>query len=236
MTGDQIELDDSNEIFRYAADFIRQTDRSVYLTGKAGTGKTTFLKCIRQTTDKEHVVLAPTGVAAINAGGQTIHSFFQIKPSVYVPEDTRLRKVAPKSDEDRDTIFDHFRYNGDKLKIIRNLQLLIIDEVSMVRCDLLDVVDRILRIYRDWESEPFGGVQTLLIGDTFQLSPIANADEWRILEAFYESPFFFSSRVISEHPPLYIELKKIYRQKEQAFLTSTVLAFDFYNYLQINII
>ena len=218
MTIDQIELDDSNDIFGYAADFIRQTDRSVYLTGKAGTGKTTFLKYIHQTTVKEHVVLAPTGVAAINAGGQTIHSFFQIKPSVYVPDDSRLRKIAPKSDEDRDTIFDHFRYNRDKLKIIQNLQLLIIDEVSMVRCDLLDVVDRLLRIYRDWESEPFGGVQVLLIGDTFQLSPIANADEWRILDTFYESPFFFSSRVISEHPPLYIELKKIYRQKEQDFI------------------
>jgi len=218
MTFDSIELDDSNASFWHAAEFIRCTDRIVYLTGKAGTGKTTFLKYIRQTTDKEHIVLAPTGVAAVNAGGQTIHSFFQIKPSVYVPEDNRLRKVAPKSDDDRDTIFDHFRYKEDKLKIIRNLQLLIIDEVSMVRCDLLDVIDKILRIYRDWESEPFGGVQVLLIGDTFQLSPITHAEEWKILSTFYVSPFFFSSKVISEHPPVYIELKKIYRQKDKAFI------------------
>ncbi len=218
MIIDQIKLDDSNVTFRYAADFIRHTDRPVYLTGKAGTGKTTFLKYIKQTTNKEYVILAPTGVAAVNAGGQTIHSFFQIKPSVYIPEDSRLRKVAPKSDEDRDIIYDHFRYNENKMKIIRNLQLLIIDEVSMVRCDLLDVIDRILRIYRDWESEPFGGVQVLLIGDTFQLSPIANVEEWKILGAFYDSPFFFSSRVILKHPPVYIELKKIYRQKDQAFI------------------
>ncbi|MDR1171980.1 MAG: AAA family ATPase [Bacteroidales bacterium] len=229
MTIDQIEieLDDSNVAFRHAADFIRHTDRSVYLTGKAGTGKTTFLKYIKQTTGKEYVILAPTGVAAVNAGGQTIHSFFQIKPSVYVPEDSRLRKVAPKNDEDRGTVYDHFRYSEDKMKIIRNLQLLIIDEVSMVRCDLLDVIDRILRVYRDWESEPFGGVQVLLIGDTFQLSPIANADEWKILGAFYDSPFFFSSRVIRGHPPVYIELKKIYRQKDQAFI-------DLLNNIRVN--
>jgi len=227
MTIDHIELDDTNDVFRYAAEFIRHTDKSVYLTGKAGTGKTTFLKYIRQTTDKEHVILAPTGVAAVNAGGQTIHSFFQIKPSVYIPRDNRLRKFAPKNEEDRDTIFDHFRYNDGKLKIIRNLQLLIIDEVSMVRCDLLDVIDKILRVFRDRENEPFGGVQALLIGDTFQLSPIASADEWKILEAFFESPFFFSSVVIREHPPVYIELKKIYRQKDQAFI-------DLLNNIRVN--
>ena len=220
MTIEQLELDDSNDAFRYASELIRLTDKSLYLTGKAGTGKTTFLKYIKQTTDKNFLILAPTGVAAVNAGGQTIHSFFQIKPSVYFHEDIRLRKIAPKNDNDNDcdTIFEHFRYSKEKLEIIRNLQLLIIDEVSMVRCDLLDVVDRILRIFRDWESEPFGGVQTLLIGDTFQLSPIANAEEWKILSAFYESPFFFSSKVISEHPPVYIELKKIYRQKDQTFI------------------
>jgi len=229
MTIDKIELDENNEEFRYAANFIRNTNRSLYLTGKAGTGKTTFLKYIHQTTDKEHVVLAPTGVAAVNAGGQTIHSFFRIKPSVYIPEDKRLRKVATKNanNNDNDTIYNHFHYNSDKLKIIRNLQLLIIDEVSMVRCDLLDVVDRLLRIYRDRENEPFGGVQVLLIGDTFQLSPIANGEEWTILEAFYESPFFFSSCVIREHPLVYIELKKNYRQKDQLFI-------DLLNNIRVN--
>ena len=227
MTIDKIELDENNEEFRYAADFIRNTNRSLYLTGKAGTGKTTFLKYIQQTTDKELVVLAPTGVAAVNAGGQTIHSFFRIKPSVYIPEDKRLRKIAPKNDNDNDDIFSHFQYSKDKIKIIRNLQLLIIDEVSMVRCDLLDVVDRLLRIYRDCEKEPFGGVQVLLIGDTFQLSPIANPEEWKILEAFYESPFFFSSCVIRENPPVYIELKKNYRQKDQTFI-------DLLNNIRVN--
>ena len=227
MDVDQIELDDSNDIFRYACEFIRCTDKAIFLTGKAGTGKTTFLKYIKQTIDKEYVVLAPTGVAAMNVGGQTIHSFFQIKPSVYVPEDSRLRKIAPKNDDERETIFDNFRYNEEKIKIIRNMQLLIIDEISMVRCDLLDVIDRLLRIYREWESEPFGGVQVLLIGDVFQLPPISNTDEWKILSAFYESPFFFSSKIIQQYPPLYIELKKIYRQKDQTFI-------DLLNNVRIN--
>ena len=218
MIVDNIELDEGNAEFHYASDFVRYTDKIIYLTGKAGTGKTTFLKYIRQTTDKKFVILAPTGVAAINAGGQTIHSFFQIAPSIYVPEDKRLRKTAPKDDADSDTIYDYFRYNDDKMKLIKNMELLIIDEVSMVRCDLLDVIDRILRIYRDWETEPFGGVQVLLIGDTFQLPPIANAEEWNILKQFYDSPFFFSSGVIRENKPVYIELKRIYRQKDKDFV------------------
>jgi len=215
---DNIELDETNVEFNNASDFVKHTDRLVYLTGKAGTGKTTFLKYLKQTTNKNTVILAPTGVAAINAGGQTIHSFFQIKPSVYVPNDARLRTKADPNDTDKSTIYDHFRYFKERLEIIKGMELLIIDEISMVRCDLLDVVDQILRVYRKREFEPFGGVQVILIGDTFQLPPIADFEQWEILNQFYESPFFFSSKIIKANKPIYIELKKIYRQNEQEFI------------------
>lgn len=215
---DNIELDETNVEFNNAADFVKHTDRLIYLTGKAGTGKTTFLKYLKQTSSKNTVIVAPTGVAAINAGGQTIHSFFQIKPSVYVPNDKRLRTRADATDADKSTIYDHFKYFKERLEIIRGMELLIIDEISMVRCDLLDVVDRLLRVYRRREFEPFGGVQVILIGDTFQLPPIAEFDQWEILNKFYESPFFFSSKVVKDNKPIYIELKKIYRQNEQEFI------------------
>ncbi|MCL2327276.1 MAG: leucine-rich repeat protein [Bacteroidetes bacterium] len=213
-----IELDLTNKEFNFASEFIMRTNKLVYLTGRAGTGKTTFLKYLRETTNKKMVVLAPTGVAAINARGQTIHSFFQIRPSVYVPNDKRLRKHADFDDEDRSTIYDNFQYNSNKLSIIRKLELLVIDEISMVRCDLLDVIDRLLRVFRKREHEPFGGVQVLLIGDTFQLPPVAQDEEWSILSRFYKNSFFFSAKVIKENTPIYIELKKIYRQKEQDFI------------------
>jgi hypothetical protein len=215
---DNVELDETNIEFNNASDFIKHTDRLVYLTGKAGTGKTTFLKYLKQTTNKNTVIVAPTGVAAINAGGQTIHSFFQIKPSVYVPNDKRLRTRIDEGDTDRSTIYDHFKYFKERLEIIKGLELLIIDEISMVRCDLLDVIDRLLRVFRKREFELFGGVQVILIGDTFQLPPIADFEQWEILNKFYESPFFFSSKVIKENKPIYIELKKIYRQNEQEFI------------------
>ena len=215
---DNIELDETNVEFNYASDFVKHTDRLVYLTGKAGTGKTTFLKYLRETTTKNTIILAPTGVAAINAGGQTIHSFFQIKPSVYVPYDKRLRTTTDLGDADKSTIYDHFKYFKERLEIIRGLELLIIDEISMVRCDLLDVVDRLLRVFRHRENEPFGGVQVILIGDTFQLPPIADFEQWNLLQPYYKSPFFFSSKVIEQNKPVYIELKKIYRQNEQEFI------------------
>jgi YD repeat-containing protein len=215
---DNIQLDDTNIEFNYASDFVKHTDRLVYLTGKAGTGKTTFLKYLRETTTKNTVILAPTGVAAVNAGGQTIHSFFQIKPSVYIPNDNRLRLRAEQSDTDRSTIFDHFKYFKERLEIIRGLDLLIIDEISMVRCDLLDVIDKLLRVFRRRYNEPFGGVQVILIGDTFQLPPIADFEQWGILQSYYQSPFFFSSKVIEQNKPVYIELKKIYRQNEHEFI------------------
>jgi hypothetical protein len=217
---DITDLDTENEEFKHAAELVEYTNKSVYLTGKAGTGKTTFLKYIRNITRKKLVVLAPTGVAAINAGGQTIHSFFKITPSVYIPypHDKRLRVKPSSDDTDKSTIYDLVHYNKEKLKIIRNMELLIIDEVSMVRCDLLDLVDRILRVFRRKENIAFGGVQVVLIGDTFQLPPVVKNDEWSIMEQYYKSPFFFSAEVMKENPLIYIELKKIYRQNEQDFI------------------
>ena len=214
---DGIQLDPDNQEFQYALQFALESNRNLYLTGKAGSGKTTFLKYLKKITTKEMAVVAPTGVAAVNAGGQTIHSFFKIKPSLYVPNDKRLRTRAPEGDSDRSTIYDNFSYNKDRINIIKNLELLVIDEISMVRADLLDVVDTLLRVYRK-SSLPFGGVQVILIGDTFQLPPVAIGEDKDILRRFYDSEFFFSSKVIQNNKPLYIELKKIYRQNEQDFI------------------
>lgn len=216
-TVDNLELDKENVEFNNAAEFVRHTDKLVYLTGKAGTGKTTFLKYIKDTTNKNTVILAPTGVAAINAGGVTIHSFFQIPFGPFVPDDSRLRTTASET-KNRETIYTTFRYRDDKREIIENLELLIIDEISMVRADVLDVIDRILKVFRKKPYLPFGGVQVILIGDTFQLPPIADNEQWSILSQFYKTPFFFSSKIIEQNKPLYIELKKIYRQNEQEFI------------------
>lgn len=224
---DNIELDEANIEFNYAADFVKHTDRLVYLTGKAGTGKTTFLKFLRETTTKNTVILAPTGVAAINAGGQTIHSFFQIPFGPFVINDKRLRSSKDLGDTDETTIYNTFRYREDKRIILEELELLIIDEISMVRCDTLDVIDRVLRVFRNKPHQSFGGLQVILIGDTFQLPPIADFEQWEILKGYYQSPFFFSSKVVTENKPIYIELKKIYRQKEQEFI-------DILNKIRVN--
>tara|TARA_B100000787_G_scaffold167085_1_gene153260 strand:- start:693 stop:2714 length:2022 start_codon:yes stop_codon:yes gene_type:complete len=210
-------LDKENIQFNNATEFVQQTNELLYLTGKAGTGKTTFLKHIKKITEKNTVILAPTGVAAINAGGVTIHSFFQIPFGPFLPNDLRLRTNSFNT-ESKETIYTTFKYQEDKKKIIENLELLIIDEISMVRCDILDIIDKILRVFRKINHLPFGGVQVILIGDTFQLPPIANGDEWSILSQFYKTPFFFSSKVIEQNKPPYIELKKIYRQNEQEFI------------------
>jgi hypothetical protein len=222
---DNIELDETNEEFFWASELVKYGHPLIYLTGKAGTGKTTFLKYLRQTTDKNTIVLAFTGVAAINAGGQTINSFFKVPFGPFVPNDKRLRTRPEDGDTDKSTIYNHFQYNKEKLEIIKGMELLIIDEISMVRCDLLDVIDRLLRVFRKRENEAFGGVQVILIGDTFQLPPIDK--EWHILQPFYESTFFFSSKVILSNKPVYIELKKIYRQNEQEFI-------DLLNRVRIN--
>lgn len=214
---DGIKIDPDNREFQYALEFALQSNRNLYLTGKAGSGKTTFLKYLRSVTNKNMVVLAPTGVAAINAGGQTIHSFFQIPPSLYVPGDKRLRTSAPKDDKEQSTIFDVFRYKKEKQMAIRSLELLVIDEISMVRADLLDVVDTLLRVYRH-DYRPFGGVQVIFIGDTFQLPPVTTGNDKAILSMFYKSEFFFSAKAFESGLPLYIELKKIYRQNELDFI------------------
>ena len=185
--------------------FVTSTNVSVFLTGKAGTGKTTFLRKLRERTPKRMVVLAPTGVAAINAQGQTIHSFFQLPFGPIVPG---MKMVEKKG-----------RYNMSKEKknLIKTLDLLVIDEISMVRCDVLDAVDQELRKYRD-RGKPFGGVQLLLIGDLQQLAPVAQEREWALLSPYYSTPYFFGSKALQETPYVTIELKHIYRQQDAAFI------------------
>ncbi|MEY3053307.1 MAG: hypothetical protein RLY31_3092 [Bacteroidota bacterium] len=186
-----------------AYEFVCHTNRSVFLTGKAGTGKTTFLHRIRRQGFKRMVILAPTGVAAINAGGMTVHSFFQLPFGPQLPGGVR-------EDAKR-------RFNSSKINLIRSLDLLVIDEISMVRADLLDGIDEVMRRYRD-RHQPFGGVQLLLIGDLHQLSPVVKPDEWELLRSVYESPYFFSSKALQLAQPLFIELTHIYRQSDEEFI------------------
>ena len=208
--------DTSNTLFQLAADLINQSSRNIFLTGKAGTGKTTFLKYIRENCPKQMAVVAPTGVAAINAGGVTIHSFFQLPFSPFIPE--------PKGFSRNDTsvnkhnLISRLRFNSEKRKVLQQLELLIIDEVSMVRCDMMDAIDTVLRYFRKQPFEKFGGVQVLFIGDMFQLPPVIKNEEWKMMAEFYDSPYFFDSHVIKEEPPLYIEFDKIYRQSEERFI------------------
>ena len=210
--------DSSNTMFQLAADFIQQTNRHIFLTGKAGTGKTTFLKHIREYTAKNTVVIAPTGVAAINAGGVTMHSFFQLPFGPFIPGTKRGFGQDDDVSMDRHALFRSIRFNHDKKEILRDLELLIIDEVSMVRADSLDAIDAILRHFRNQPLLPFGGVQVLFIGDLFQLPPVVPDSEWQILKEHYAGVFFFHAKVLEEAPPLYVELKKIYRQNEAAFI------------------
>jgi ATP-dependent exoDNAse (exonuclease V) alpha subunit/outer membrane murein-binding lipoprotein Lpp len=214
---DGVSLDKDNREFFYAAESIRKGEPLIYLTGKAGTGKSTFLKYLRQSENKNIVILAPTGVAAMNVGGQTIHSFFRLPLSVFIPNDSRFRETVPEDDEDKRTIYNNFPYNRLKINIIQQLDILVIDEVSMVRCDILDAIDRLLRYFRK-SNKPFGGVQMVLIGDAFQLAPVANDDEWTILKEYYDTPYFFSARVLDGAEMEYIELKKIYRQSDVNFI------------------
>jgi hypothetical protein len=214
-------LDPENKEFFNALELVRTTKKNLFITGKAGTGKTTFLKYVKSHVSKRTAVVAYTGVAAVNAGGQTIHSFFKISPNVppFTPWDKRLRKNASADDTDRTTIYSHFRYTRERQEIFKSLELLIIDEISMVRADFLDVIDKVLRAFSGKASGlPFGGVQVVLIGDAFQLPPV-EGDAWPILREFYDSPFFFSANVVRENLPLQIELKKIYRQNELEFIS-----------------
>ncbi|MBN9381561.1 MAG: helix-turn-helix domain-containing protein [Chitinophagaceae bacterium] len=210
--------DDSNLDFQLAARFVNQTGRSIFLTGKAGTGKTTFLQFIRENTFKKLAVVAPTGVAAINAGGTTMHSFFQLPFGPFVPAPQYGWNVGRSGVTDPNSLFANIRFNANKRELLQELELLIIDEISMVRADTLDAVDAILRHFRQQPLAPFGGVQVLYIGDLFQLPPVISQEEWQLLKEYYNSPFFFDAKVIREQPPIYIELKKIYRQKEAVFI------------------
>lgn len=219
--GVEIIIDKENKEFFRALQLAMTTDTNIYLTGKAGTGKTTFLKYLKSNMRKNTAIVAFTGVAAINAGGQTIHSFFKINFSEppFVPNDKRLRLRAEKYDIDRTTIFSHFQYNKARLDIFKNLEVLIIDEISMLRADVLDVIDRLLQAFgkRGGRGKPFGGVQVILIGDVFQLPPIPGK-EWPFLARYYKSPFFFDAQVFKQSYLAHIELKKIYRQKEPRFI------------------
>lgn len=198
---------EQNELFSFAFRFVTETSENIFLTGKAGTGKTTFLKYLREHCVKNMVVAAPTGVAAINAGGVTLHSLFQLPFHAFLP--TRASK---------DELLAKIRLNKQRIQLLRKMELLIIDEISMVRSDTLDAVDTILRSVRRKYDIPFGGVQLLCIGDLFQLPPVARQEEWRLLSEYYSSPFFFDSLAIREQMPLMIELTKIYRQKEASFV------------------
>ena len=210
--------DATNEMFRLATELVNQSSRNIFLTGKAGTGKTTFLKYIRENCHKQMAVVAPTGVAAINAGGVTMHSFFQLPFSPFIPDAGSGFRNNNDEVANRNSLINRLKMTGEKKKIIRELELLIIDEISMVRCDTLDAVDTILRHVRRKHHERFGGLQVLFIGDMFQLPPVVKEHEWRLLRDFYNSPYFFDSNVIKEEPPVYIEFTKIYRQSEATFI------------------
>lgn len=202
----------------YTLRFINQTNRSIFLTGKAGTGKTTLLHEIIRTTHKNVVVVAPTGIAALNAGGVTIHSMFQLPFAAFLPEERAPQFSDFVKFESKATLRRHFKMSGQKKAVIRNMELLVIDEVSMLRADLLDAIDFMMQSVRH-NSRPFGGVQVLFIGDLLQLPPVIKNEEWEVLRKFYPGKFFFHSHVIQQYPPLYIELSKIFRQTDDRFIS-----------------
>jgi hypothetical protein len=196
-------IDIPNPQIDLANDYIRNTDKNIFLTGKAGTGKTTFLHHLKKETWKRMAFVAPTGVAAINAGGMTIHSFFQLPFRLHLPG-------VKREDSQR-------RFSGQKISLIRSLDLLVIDEISMVRADLLDAVDEVLRRYRG-NSKPFGGVQLLMIGDLHQLPPVVKQDDWELLRDYYDTAYFFGSLALRKTGLVTIELKYIYRQSDSRFI------------------
>lgn len=193
-----------------ALQIIQFTRRSLFLTGKAGTGKSTFMRHIAATIKKKHIILAPTGIAAINAGGSTLHSFFKLPFHPLLPNDKRYSNR---------NIRDTLKYNGEKTKLLREVELIIIDEISMVRADIIDFIDKVLRIYNRNMREPFGGKQLLLVGDIYQLEPVIKEEERQLLRPFYPSNFFFDAQVFREMQLIAVELKKVYRQRDAQFIT-----------------
>lgn len=211
--------DINNEMFQLAIQLVNQSNRNIFLTGKAGTGKTTFLKYIRENCPKQMAIVAPTGVAAINAGGVTIHSFFQLPLAPFIPEERRTGFGGNNEETiNRHALLSRLRFNNDKRKVLQQLELLVIDEISMVRCDVLDAIDAVLRYIRHRPHERFGGVQLLFIGDMLQLPPVIKEQEWQLLSDYYNGQYFFDSKVLQEEPPVYIEFNKIYRQSDEQFI------------------
>lgn len=202
-------IDTENEEFKKALQIVNFTRRSLFLTGKAGTGKSTFLRYICQHTKKRHIVLAPTGIAAINAGGSTLHSFFKLPFHPLIPTDSRFSNRNIK---------ETLKYNGEKRKLIREVELVIIDEISMVRADIIDFIDKVLRIYTRNMREPFGGKQLLFVGDIYQLEPVVKEEDRQFLRPFYPSPYFFDAHVFRSFKLVSIELRKVYRQSDSTFI------------------
>ena len=206
-----MQVDTQNKEFQDALKLIQYTRQSVFLTGKAGTGKSTFLKYVCEITKKKHIVLAPTGIAAINAGGSTLHSFFKLPFYPLLPDDPNFSLKGGK-------LHSFLKYTSAHRKLIKEVELVIIDEISMVRADIIDFIDKILRVYSQNMREPFGGKQILLVGDVYQLEPVLKNDEREIINRFYPTPYFFSARVFNEIELVSIELTKVYRQTDKVFV------------------
>ena len=203
-----MQLDLDNKEWQDALQIINYTRRSLFLTGKAGTGKSTFLRYVADHTKKKHVILAPTGIAAINAGGSTLHSFFRLPFHPLLPNDSCYSWRHIK---------ETLKYTGAQRKLIREVELIIIDEISMVRADIIDFIDKILRVYTR-NPEPFGGKQLLLVGDIYQLEPVLKDEDRQLLQPFYPSSYFFNAKVWQQMPIVSIELRKVYRQSDEPFI------------------
>ena len=204
----KLELDLDNKEWQDALQIINYARRSLFLTGKAGTGKSTFLRYVASHTKKKHVILAPTGIAAINAGGSTLHSFFRLPFFPLLPNDSRYSHRHIK---------ETLKYTGAQRKLLREVELIIIDEISMVRADIIDFIDKVLRIYTR-NPEPFGGKQLLLVGDIYQLEPVLKDEDRQLLQPFYPSSYFFNAKVWQQMPIVSIELRKVYRQTDSQFI------------------
>lgn len=218
-----MELDLDNKEWQDALQIVNYTRRSLFLTGKAGTGKSTFLRYIAKHTKKKNVILAPTGIAAINAGGSTLHSFFRLPFHPLLPNDSRYNQRNIK---------ETLKYTSAQRKLLREVELIIIDEISMVRADIIDFIDKVLRVYMR-SHEPFGGKQLLLVGDIFQLEPVVKDEDRQLLQPFYPSAYFFNAKVWQQKPIVSIELRKVYRQTDDRFISildrirnNTANAFD----------